>query len=157
MPSSRITSLCWKGWSSHLLRVLEQKGIPGIYVPGTYTNIFFLISVWWDIRTSSFFHSRAFFLRVNRLFHNHIIRTCPMYHAACKVEFEPFTRSYSQLTFFNFLLKLNETVNQDKIREEPENRKAEGAKRPSPFLSPFFAFRQKSLFIAGRTSIGCQK
>ena len=31
--------------------------------------------------------------------------------------------------------------------------KAEGAKRPRPF----FAFRQKSLFIAGRTSIGCQK
>ena len=31
--------------------------------------------------------------------------------------------------------------------------KAEGAKRPKPF----FAFRQKSLFIAGRTSIGCQK
>ena len=23
-----------------------------------------------------------------------------MYHAACKVEFQPFTRSYSQLTFF---------------------------------------------------------
>ena len=33
---------------------------------------------------------------------NHIIRTCLMYHAACKVEFQPFTRSYSQLTFFNF-------------------------------------------------------
>ena len=28
---------------------------------------------------------------------------CLMYHAACKVEFQPFTRSYSQLTFFNFL------------------------------------------------------
>ena len=28
-----------------------------------------------------------------------------MYHAACKVEFQPFTRSYSQLTFFNFLLE----------------------------------------------------
>ena len=26
-----------------------------------------------------------------------------MYHAACKVEFQPFQRSYSQLTFFNFL------------------------------------------------------
>ena len=25
-----------------------------------------------------------------------------MYHAACKVEFNPFNRSYSQLTFFNF-------------------------------------------------------
>ena len=28
-----------------------------------------------------------------------------MYHAACKVEFQPFTRSYSQLTFFNFYKK----------------------------------------------------
>ena len=38
-----------------------------------------------------------------RLVHkNHIIRTYLMYHAACKVEFQPFTRSYSQLTFFNF-------------------------------------------------------
>ena len=35
---------------------------------------------------------------------NHIIRTCLMYHAACKVEFQSFKRSYSQLTFFNFLL-----------------------------------------------------
>ena len=39
-----------------------------------------------------------------RLVHKkHIIRTCLMYHAACKVEFQPFKRSYSQLTFFNFL------------------------------------------------------
>ena len=33
----------------------------------------------------------------------------PIFYAACKVEFQPFTRSYSQLTFFNFyslLLKL---------------------------------------------------
>ena len=38
-----------------------------------------------------------------RLVHkNHIIRTRLMYHAACKVEFQPFKRSYSQLTFFNF-------------------------------------------------------
>ena len=26
-----------------------------------------------------------------------------MYHAACKVEFQPFNRSYSQLTLFIFL------------------------------------------------------
>ena len=31
MPSSRITSLCVKGYSSHLLRVLEQKEM----IPGT--------------------------------------------------------------------------------------------------------------------------
>ena len=31
-------------------------------------------------------------------------RTCLMYvpRAACKYEFQPFNRSYSQLTFFNF-------------------------------------------------------
>ena len=35
----------------------------------------------------------------------HIMRTRLMYHAACKVEFQPFKRLYSQLTFFNFLEK----------------------------------------------------
>ena len=35
----------------------------------------------------------------------HAQRTCLMYHAACKVECQPFNRSYSQLTFFNFLIK----------------------------------------------------
>ena len=34
---------------------------------------------------------------------NHSLQTTMMYHAACKVEFQPFKRSYSQLTFFNFL------------------------------------------------------
>ena len=34
---------------------------------------------------------------------SHIIRTCLMYHAAYKVEFQPFKRLYSQLTFFIFL------------------------------------------------------
>ena len=29
-----------------------------------------------------------------------------MYHAACKVEFQPFKRSYSQLTFFNLKKKI---------------------------------------------------
>ena len=39
-----------------------------------------------------------------RLVHkNQLIRTCLMYHAACEVEFQPFKRSYSQLTIFNFL------------------------------------------------------
>ena len=58
-------------------------------------------------------HARTIFcvkLSINnhivRLVHkNHIIRTCLMYHAACKVEFQPIKRSYSQLAFFNFLLK----------------------------------------------------
>ena len=28
-----------------------------------------------------------------------------MYHAACKVELQPFKHLYSQLTFFNFFIK----------------------------------------------------
>ena len=28
-----------------------------------------------------------------------------MYHAACKVEFQPFKRLYSQLTFFKLFIK----------------------------------------------------
>ena len=34
-----------------------------------------------------------------------------MYHAACRVEFQPFKRSYSQLTFFNFLQNMSEQAN----------------------------------------------
>ena len=33
---------------------------------------------------------------------------CTWYHAACKVEFQPFNRSYSQLTCFNFCKILRE-------------------------------------------------
>ena len=33
------------------------------------------------------------------------MRTRLMYHAACKVEFQPFKRLYSQLTFFNLKKK----------------------------------------------------
>ena len=36
----------------------------------------------------------------------HIIRTRLMYHAACKDEFQPFKRLYSQLTFFNIFLNV---------------------------------------------------
>ena len=32
-----------------------------------------------------------------------------MYHVACKVEFQPFNQSYSQLTFFIFLKILRKT------------------------------------------------
>ena len=34
----------------------------------------------------------------------HIMRTCLMYHATCEVEFQPFKRSYSQLTFCNIFM-----------------------------------------------------
>ena len=44
-----------------------------------------------------------------RFYKKHVIRTCLMYHAACKVEFQPFTRLYSQLTFFNFLKKVEKS------------------------------------------------
>ena len=65
MPSSRITSLCWKGYSSHLLRVLEQKEmIPGTAYIRTLiirTPTFsFWFSVSWDVPTSAFFHSREY-------------------------------------------------------------------------------------------------
>ena len=38
---------------------------------------------------------------INEILNKHAQRTCLMYHA-CKVEFQPFNRSHSQLTFFNF-------------------------------------------------------
>ena len=37
---------------------------------------------------------------------NHAQRACLTYHAACKVEFQPFNWSYSQPTFFIFLSML---------------------------------------------------
>ena len=43
------------------------------------------------------------YIYVGLVHKKHIIRTRLMYHAACKVEFQPFKRWYSQLTFFNFL------------------------------------------------------
>ena len=71
----------------------------------------------------TFFNERFFVkLSINNhivgLVHkNRIIRTCLMYHAACKVEFQPFTRSYSQLMFFNlFFLK---KVEKRQLRVQP--------------------------------------
>ena len=40
---------------------------------------------------------------INEIQNKHVQQTCLMYHAACKVEVQPFKRSYSQRTFFNFL------------------------------------------------------
>ena len=39
--------------------------------------------------------------------YNNVQRTCLMYPAPSKVEFQPFNRSYSQLTFFNLLQNTN--------------------------------------------------
>ena len=51
-------------------------------------------------------HRSISFIRIkHRTRANDNLCKCLMYHAACKVEFQPFTRSYSQLTFFNFLFK----------------------------------------------------
>ena len=145
LPSSRVTSVCWKDKSSHLLRVLEQngiyavlknnfsllegleftppssatkieqKGIPGIYVP---TNIFFLIFRLVRLRKSPVFQTRAFFLRVDRLFH---------------IYMKPSNRTISG--------------NIRKIAR-PRERSDRGR---------FLPLGMKSLFIAGRTNIGCQK
>ena len=41
---------------------------------------------------------------------NHSKRTRLMYHAACTVEFQPFKRLYSQLTFFTFFQILTADV-----------------------------------------------
>ena len=38
---------------------------------------------------------------INEMQNKHVQRTCLVYHTACKVEFQPFNRSHSQLTFFN--------------------------------------------------------
>ena len=52
-----------------------------------------------------------------RLVHkNHILRTkrtCLMYHATCKVEFQPFKRSYSQLTFSQLFIKWSYDINRE--------------------------------------------
>ena len=42
-------------------------------------------------------HEKAIYI-----YKKHIIRTCLMYHAACKADFQPFKRSYSQLMFSTF-------------------------------------------------------
>ena len=44
-------------------------------------------------------------MNFNKVYNKHVQRTRLMYQAACKVEFQPFNRSYSQLVFFNFLLR----------------------------------------------------
>ena len=38
------------------------------------------------------------------------MRTCLTYHAACKVEFQSFKRSYSQLTYFNLKKKITANI-----------------------------------------------
>ena len=54
-------------------------------------------------------HARTILCNNNRIVgvvhKKHIIRTRLIYHAACNVEFQPFKRLYSQLTFFNFLFE----------------------------------------------------
>ena len=42
-------------------------------------------------------------LHINEKWNKHAQRAFLMYHAAYKLEFQPFNRSYSQLTFFIFL------------------------------------------------------
>ena len=64
---------CWHGMHAGKIQngcipaVLQQKGIYTYLV--RIQNFLFSFSVWWDLPTSAFFHSRAFCFRVNRL-HN---------------------------------------------------------------------------------------
>ena len=67
LPSSRITSLL-AGLEFTPPSSARTRG--DIYVPGTHANIFFLIFRLMGYTFVCFFHSRAFFLRVNRLLHN---------------------------------------------------------------------------------------
>ena len=58
------------------------------------------------------------------LVHAVIIQACMMYHAACKVEFQPFKRQYSQLKLFNVdkispRRDSNSRTNTSSIRELP--------------------------------------
>ena len=41
---------------------------------------------------------------VNETQNKYAQRACRMYHAACRTEFQPIDRSYSQLTFFQFFI-----------------------------------------------------
>ena len=42
---------------------------------------------------------------VSLIHKHHIVKKICMCHAACKVDFQPFNRSYSQLRFFSFSKK----------------------------------------------------
>ena len=54
----------------------------------------------------------------------HVQRTCLMYHAGCKVEFQPFNWSYSQRTFF--LVKLStQSINNHSVGLVNKNRTPE--------------------------------
>ena len=52
----------------------------------------------WDVSIRNSLRSNN-----NETLNKHVPRTRLMSYAACKVEFQPFDRSYSQLAFFYFL------------------------------------------------------
>ena len=85
--------------------VMENRPVDPGSIQGSHRPISF-IRIKRRTRAIDFFGKLSINNHIVGLVHkNHIIRTCLMCHAACKVEFQPFKRSYSQLTFFNFLLK----------------------------------------------------
>ena len=87
--------------------MLEQKGIY-TYLRTWYVYQHFLFDFPFDeiyVRLL-FFHSRGFFLRVNRLFYE------KLKNVTCE-----YNREWLKL-----IPQLNQTVKQDKIRDEPENR-----------------------------------
>ena len=82
--------------------VVENRPVDPGSIQGRHRPISF-------IRTKHRTRANDFFVKpsinnhiVGLVHRNHIMRTRLMYHAVCKVEFQPFKRLYSQLTFFNF-------------------------------------------------------
>ena len=87
--------------------VMENRPVDPGSIQGSHRPISF-------IRIKHRTHAIVFFVKLSLNDHvvglvrkKHIIQTCLMYHAACKVEFQPCKRSYAQLTFFNFYKKNN--------------------------------------------------
>ena len=78
---------------------MENRPVDPGSIQGSHRPISF-------IRIKHRTHAIVFFVKLSLNDHvvglvrkKHIIQTCLMYHAACKVEFQPCKRSYSQLTF----------------------------------------------------------
>ena len=87
--------------------VMENRPVDPGSIQGSHRPISF-IRIKRRTRAIDFFGKLSINNHIVGLVHkNHIIRTCLMCHAACKVEFQPFKRSYSQLTFFNFLSNIS--------------------------------------------------
>ena len=73
-----------------------------------------------------------------------------MYHAACKVEFQPFKRSYSQLTFSNFKKKITaNTYDNGNSMFQGYLSKIFKKKKPAEdtLVPPLWGTREKHVFL----------